>query len=270
MNPYIAGNQRLWDEWADINFKSSFYDVAGFKDAPGALAPVIVDGVGDVQGKSLLHLQCHFGQDTLRWARLGATVTGVDFSEKATAYARQLANEMRIPATFIQSNLYDLPHALDGQFDVVFTSYGVLGWLPDLQAWGQIISHFLKPGGIFYIIEAHPVLMLMDEDQASELRVKYPYFATPEPLIFPPKGGNYADPAAQVTQTEYSWQHSLADIINSLLDAGLALEFFREYPHITWHALPFLVHEGGYWLLPPTYPSLPLSFAIRAHKRSDA
>lgn len=110
----------------------------------------------------------------------------------------------------------------------------------------------------------------MDEDQASELRVKYPYFATPEPLIFPPKGGNYADPAAQVTQTEYSWQHSLADIINSLLDAGLALEFFREYPHITWHALPFLVQEGEYWLLPPVYPSLPLSFAIRAHKRSDA
>jgi SAM-dependent methyltransferase len=266
MNPYIKGNQQLWDEWADINYQSGFYDVAGFKADPGTFAPVILEGVGDVAGKSLLHLQCHFGKDTLRWAKLGATVTGIDFSEKAITYARQLAEEMQIPATFVQSNLYELPQNLQGAFDVIFTSYGVLGWLPDLAQWGAIIGHFLKPGGIFYIIEAHPVLMIFDDDP-KDLRVKFPYFHNDEPLIFEPQGGNYADPNAVVTQREYSWQHSMADIINALLNAGLRLDFLREYPHITWQALPFMQEdEQGYWVLPPEYPQIPLSFAIRARK----
>lgn len=269
MEAYIQGNQRLWDEWAEINFRSAFYDVASFRAEPDPLEPIILEGVGDVTGKSLLHLQCHFGKDTLRWALQGATVTGIDLSEKAIAYARQLADDMRIPATFIQTNLYDLPQALTGQFDVIFTSYGVLGWLPDLDRWGAIIGQFLKPGGIFYIIEAHPMLMIFDNDAVQELQVRYPYFHVPEPVVSEPQGGNYADPHATVTQTEYSWQHSLADIISPLLDAGLRLDFFREYPHITWQALPCMLKGAdGYWRLPPAYPSLPLTFALRAINRN--
>ncbi len=265
MDQYIQGNQRLWDEYADINFQSGLYDVAGFKSSPDPLSPLILSGVGDVSGKSLLHLQCHFGKDTLRWALAGATVTGIDFSAKAIQYAQQLATDMQIPATFIQTNLYDLPQVLEGAFDVVFTSYGVLGWLPDLQQWGAIIAHFLKPGGIFYIIEAHPTMRIFDDNDPQELRVKYPYFHEDTPEVIEPQGGNYADPHAVVTQTEYFWQHSLADILNALLDAGLQVEFFQEYPHIIWQALPFLVQdEQGYWRLPPAYPQLPLTFALRA------
>jgi SAM-dependent methyltransferase len=267
MDPYIQGNQRLWDEWAEINYQSATYDVAGFKAAPDGLAPIILEGVGDVAGKTLLHLQCHFGKDTLRWARLGATVTGVDFSAKAITYARELAATLELPATFVQSNVYDLPQNLAGQFDVIFTSYGVLCWLPDLDAWGAIIGQFLKPGGIFYIIEAHPTLMMFDDAMPDALRVKYPYFHEDTPITIAPHVGTYADPNAIVTHTEYSWQHSLADITNPLLRAGLRLEFFAEYPHVTWQALPMMTADAdGYWRLPEDSPQIPLSFALRARR----
>jgi SAM-dependent methyltransferase len=268
MDRYTKGNLQLWEEWTDINFHSTSYDVAGFKTAGDTFDPIILEGVGDVAGKSLLHLQCHFGMNNLTWAQLGATVTGIDFSPKAIAYARQLAADMHIPATFIQTDLYDLPQVLDGQFDVIFTSWGVLEWLPDLEKWGEIIGRYLKPGGVFYIIEVHPTLMIFDDSEPKELRVKYPYFHDPEPLIFEPKQGNYADSNAVVTQTVYSWQHSLAEIINALLVGGLRLDFLREYPFVTWKVLPFLVEgEEEYGCrLPPEYPKLPLSFAIRAIK----
>lgn len=266
MDKYIAGNQELWEEWSDINFRSAAYDVEGFKASPTPLDELIREGVGDVAGKSLLHLQCHFGKDTLRWALLGASVTGIDFSEKAIGFARQLADEMQIPATFIQSNIYDIPEVLQGQFDVVFTSYGVLGWLPDLDRWGALIGQFLKPGGVFYIIEGHPAMRVFDDTDPQDLRIKYPYFHSEEPIVFEPTVGNYADQNAAVTTTEYYWQHSLADIINPLLRAGLHLDFLQEYPHLTWQALPFMVQTEGYWRLPPEYPSFPLSFAIRAIK----
>jgi SAM-dependent methyltransferase len=176
MEDYIRGNQQLWEEWADINFRSAAYDVSGFKAAPDPLRAQIREGVGDVAGKSLLHLQCHFGKDTLRWALLGAMVTGIDFSANAIAYAQQLAIEMHIAATFVQADLYDLPQVLHDQheqFDVVFTSDGVLGWLPDLERWGEIVGMFLKPGGVFFIYEAHPTLMIFDDAQPVELRVTY-------------------------------------------------------------------------------------------------
>jgi len=266
MDPFMSGNQQLWDEWTEINFHSSSYNVAGFIANPDPLSPLIIDGIGDVAGKSLLHLQCHFGKDTLRLARMGAKVTGVDFSAKAIRYARQLAETMNLPATFIESNVYSIPQVIDEKFDVVFTSYGVLNWLPDLDDWGKIIGQLLKPGGAFYIIECHPTLMMFDEYVTDGLQVAYSYFHLDEPLIFPPHIGTYADPTAEVTETEYSWQHSLSDIITPLLAAGLRLDFFREYPHVTWQALPIMVLEDNYWRLPPEYPQMPLSFAIRATK----
>jgi SAM-dependent methyltransferase len=267
MDPFLHGNQQLWDEWADINYESQLYDVAGFIANPSRLDPLVLENVGDVAGKSVLHMQCHFGKDTLRLALMGATVTGVDFSAKAIAYARALASEMHIPATFVEANLYDLPQALQGQFDMIFTSYGVLGWLPDLTRWGAIIAHFLKPGGVFVIVEAHPVVMIFDDAEAVELRVKYPYFYQAEPLIFAPHVGCYADPTATVTHTEYNWPHDMAEILNALLMAGLRLDYLREYPQMAWQALPFMVQDAeGWWRLPPEYPQLPLSFALHATK----
>jgi SAM-dependent methyltransferase len=155
-------------------------------------------------------VQCHFGLDTLSWARLGAIVTGVDFSEKAIGIARALADELALPATFVQANLYDLVDVLDGRFDVVFASNGVLGWLPDLRCWAEVVAHFLAPGGRFYLLEAHPTAWMFDDESAEPpLRVRYPYFEQDEPLRFE-YPGSYAVPEAPFTSVEYGWIHSSA------------------------------------------------------------
>jgi SAM-dependent methyltransferase len=146
MDPYLKSNRDLWDAWTELHERSELYDVEGFKQGKFRLNPFEKQEVGDVRGKTLLHLQCHFGLDTLSWVNLGAIVTGADFSEKAIALARRLSEETGIPATFVCSNIYDLPEALEGQYDIVFTSHGVLGWLPDIDAWAKVVAHFLKPG----------------------------------------------------------------------------------------------------------------------------
>ncbi|MEO6458104.1 MAG: class I SAM-dependent methyltransferase, partial [Chloroflexia bacterium] len=145
MNEYTQSNQRLWDRWTELHETSEMYDVAGFKPDGSRLGRIEREELGDVTGKSLLHLQCHFGLDTLSWAGLGAVVTGVDFSEKAITLARSLSVKLGVPATFVQSDIYDLPDNLSGQFDIIFTSHGVLWWLPDIEAWAKVGSHFLKP-----------------------------------------------------------------------------------------------------------------------------
>jgi len=152
MDQYREANRGLWDAWTRVNLRSEMYDVEAFAAGRGRdLDPIARAGPGDVRGKSLLHLQCHFGMDTIRWARHGATVTGIDFSEEAITAARALAARMGVPATFVQSDLYDLPSSLTGRFNVVFTSHGVLGWLPDLERWAQIVARYLAPGGVFWI-----------------------------------------------------------------------------------------------------------------------
>ena len=153
------------------------YDVESFKAGKLSLHPLELEEVGDVSGKSLLHLQCHFGKDTLSWARLGATVTGADFSDEAIGYARELSKEIGVPATFVLSDILDLPNALTGQFDIVFTSFGAIYWLPDIWKWGQVVGHFLKPGGTFYIAEMHPTAYIFENTKEDhELRVTYPLF----------------------------------------------------------------------------------------------
>jgi SAM-dependent methyltransferase len=268
MDQYIQGNKDLWNEWADINYQSADYNVAGFIEHPDDFPEggVIRTGLGDITGKSLLHLQCHFGKDTLRLAQMGAQVTGIDFSPQAIAYARDLATRVQIPATFIQSGLYDAPQHLNEQFDIVFTSNGVLGWLPDLTRWGEVIAHFLKPGGTFFIWEGHPSMYMFD-DETPEVRLKYGYFHEDAPIVTGPHIGTYSDPNAPVTNTQYNWQHGMADIINALLTPGLQIEYLREYPFMTWQGIPALVENAqGDWQMPPDMPQMPLSFSIRAHK----
>jgi SAM-dependent methyltransferase len=261
MNPFVRKNRELWDEWADINYASRFYDVEGFKRDPGSLDRLVVNALGPLAGKSVLHLQCHFGMDTLRLARLGATVTGVDFSPKAIAYARRLADETGIAATFVESDVYAL--ALDRRFDVVFTSEGVLSWLPDLGEWADVIARHLAPGGTFFLHEAHPTTQMF-EMEAGALAIRYSYFALSEPIAFPPVGGNYADPSATRTKTEYAWPHSLAEIFDALHGAGLAIARFDEYPHCFYKMFSILVERDGRWHLPPAHPPIPLSFALTA------
>jgi SAM-dependent methyltransferase len=230
--------------------------------------PLEREEVGDVAGKSLLHLQCHFGLDTLSWARLGAQVTGVDFSEEAITLGRALSDELGIEADFICSDLYDLPTVLTGQFDIVFTSYGVLCWLPDLTRWAEIIAHFLRPGGTFYIAEIHPfAAVFYDEEDAESLEVFYPYFHTPEPLRFEEEG-SYAVPDTQVVHTvTYEWPHSLGDVINSLISAGLQIEFLHEFPYACYGMFPFLEQdEDGWWRSKDRDGSIPMTFSLKATK----
>ncbi|MGH2556308.1 MAG: class I SAM-dependent methyltransferase, partial [Actinomycetota bacterium] len=186
---YLDANRALWNEWAPIHERSAFYDVPAFKRGESRLKDFEIEEVGDVSGKSLLHVQCHFGLDTLSWARLGAKVTGVDFSERSIEQARALAEEIGLDATFLLSNVYDLPEVLEGQFDIVYTSRGVLGWLPDVPRWAAVVARFVKPGGFLYINEMHPFLYVFDDSkEATQPRVKFPYFPRSEPLEFAVEG----------------------------------------------------------------------------------
>jgi SAM-dependent methyltransferase len=265
MDEYRRANLALWNEWTQIHAQGNMYGMENFRKVENKLNALEVGEVGPVAGKSLLHLQCHFGLDTLSWARLGAQVTGIDFSDKAIDLARSLSQEFNLPARFICCDLYDLPQHLEDAFDIVFTSYGVLTWLSDITAWAQLVVRYLKPGGIFYIAEVHPTSYIFDEE-ASELRTACPYFDAGV-MAFPVKG-SYADQNAVVHQeVEYGWNHPLGEVITALIQAGLSLEFVHEFPYTVYPAFPFLERaEDGYWYLPGKALTIPLLFSIRARK----
>ncbi len=271
MDEALRSNRELWDAWTRIHVGSAFYDVASFRDGtkPIRVADYERTEVGSVEGQRLLHLQCHFGLDTLSWARLGATVTGVDFSDEAIAAARALADDVGLSATFIRSDLDHLPEVLDERFDIVYTSCGVLGWLPDIASWGRIAAHFVRPGGFLYVTEVHPVAQVFQDEgvEPGELQLAYPYWSHPEPLRFEVQG-SYADPDAPTDGlVEFGWDHSLGEIVTSLADAGLRLEFLHEFDFVRW-PLEFLVEGAdGDWRLPDgSKGSLPLFFSLKATK----
>ncbi|HNU87071.1 MAG TPA: class I SAM-dependent methyltransferase, partial [Ferruginibacter sp.] len=155
---YFEENKKSWNKRTGVHKDSAFYDLDGFKKGTSSLTKIELNELGDVKGKTLLHLQCHFGMDTMSWEREGAIVTGVDLSDEAIKLANEVKNELGLKAQFICSNVYDLKEHLDKKFDIVFTSYGTIGWLPDLDKWADTVSYFLKPGGTFYIVDFHPAL----------------------------------------------------------------------------------------------------------------
>ena len=266
----LRENNALWDEWTRIHEVSEFYDLAGFKRGGVRIRGYEQDEIGSVEGLDLLHLQCHFGLDTLSWARLGARVTGVDFSQVAIDLARSVADEIGHPeARFVRSNLYDLPAALEGDFDLVYTSGGVLGWLPDIRAWARVVAHFVRPGGRFYITEVHPVAQVFAEDGVApgELVLGYPYWEHETP-ISAPVVGSYADREATVeTKTEHGWDHGLGEIVTALVEAGLRVEFLHEFPFVLW-PVAFLEQapDGTYRLPASSQGELPLFFSLLASK----
>ena len=272
MDKYLAANRALWDEWADINFRSDFYRVADFRAGLNKLRSYEMAEIGPVDGKELLHLQCHFGLDTLCWARLGARVTGIDFSAVAISRARGLAEDVGLAARFVQSDIYELPDRLEGAFDIVYTSRGVLGWLPDIDRWGKVAAHFVKPGGFFYITEIHPIAEVFDDsDGVRDLRLRYPYFSHAEPISLATHG-SYADRTAQVTQeVEYGWSHGMGDIVSALTAAGLRIDFLHEFPFVEW-PLSFLqpAADGTHRLPPEHDGKLPLFFSLKASKPAPA
>lgn len=265
MDAYLRANRELWDELTPIHARSEFYDVEGFKSGRCALSSIELEEVGDVSGKSLLHLQCHFGMDTLSWARLGAKAVGVDFSDKAIALARALSQETGIRAKFVCSDIYELLDVLDEKFDIVFTSAGVLCWLPDLKRWAEIISHFLRPAGFFYIFDSHPFSLVFDDSAGvTELKITQSYFSGPEPTRWEGEG-DYADPNAEVTHGSYEWTHSLGSIINALIEAGLRIEFLHEFPVLFFCSYPFMEQDrDGWWRL--RGDKVPLTFSVKASR----
>ena len=266
MDEYLETNRLHWDERASVHPTTDFYDVASFLDGRCALNPLEVSEVGDVSGKRLLHLQCHFGLDTLSWARRGADVTGIDFSERSIQEARRLASTAQMPARFIQSAVYDLPQVLEEQFDIVFTSYGALCWLPDIRRWAEIAARYVRPGGFLYVAEIHPLVMVWDDENAKELRPRYPYFYATEPLRWE-TDGSYAAPDHKFeNKVTYDWQHTLGDIVSAVVGAELRLEFLHEFAHCCCQALPQMVRgEDGLYRLPGEQ-LLPFTFSLKATK----
>jgi SAM-dependent methyltransferase len=263
---YTQANRANWDAWAEINWLSTHYDVDGFKTGHSSLKSIEREEVGDVAGKTLLHLQCHFGLDTLSWARLGARVTGVDYSEKAITLARSLAEEVKLNADFICADLYTLPEVLHRQYDIVFTSYGVLFWLKDLISWAKIAARYLKPGGTFYIVEHHPLVNVFAEGAVDKLEIRYPYSHAAEPIAVETHG-TYADPDANYHSVEYCWGYSLGDVINAVIEADMRIVWLHEFPYSSSRRFPFMQQgEDGLWRWQETSNTLPLLFSLKATK----
>ena len=267
MDPRLAMNRRNWNDRVPVHAASDFYGVDRFKAGAITLNDIEREEIGPVAGKSLLHLQCHFGLDTMSWSRLGARATGVDFSNAAIDLARELSAELELGTRFICSDVYDLPHALDEQFDVVYTASGVLVWLPDLTAWARVAARFVRPGGTFYLLDGHPLCHIFADDDdldASELRVRNPYFPDPAGTFFGGNGYSYAGDEP-IPSPSYEWRHSMAEILNSLLAAGLRLQFLHEFPVSNYRALPGMVRvSDGWWRLPRNNDSIPQLFSLKA------
>ncbi len=262
----IEVNRRSWDERTPLHVASDFYGVDEFLAGRESLAPVEVDEIGSVAEASLLHLQCHFGLDTMSWARRGASVTGLDFSEAAIHAARSIAAQAGIDANFVCGNVYDAVKLVEGSFDIVYTGLGALNWLPDIPRWARVVASLMKPGGRFYLLEFHPLAwMLSDEEIAFD--PQYSYFFTPEGVVIE-DDRDYADPDARLTNVvTHEWAHPLSEVISALVDAGLRIEFVHEFDTIAYQRWPFLeeVEEGSRrYRIPEGRPKIPLEYSILA------
>lgn len=263
MEDYIKLNKETWNNKTPFHINSAFYDVEGFLKGKTSLQEPELALLGDINGKKILHLQCHFGQDTISLNRMGATVTGVDLADKAIDFAKDLAIKANVEAEFICCNIYDLPTVLTEKYDIVFTSYGTIGWLPDLDKWAAVINHFLKPKGRFVMVDFHPVVWMFD-DKFRE--VAYNYFNTGE--IIETFSGTYADREAPIKNTSVNWNHSLSEIIGSLLKNNLQLTHFDEINYSPYNC--FLETEKlgeDKYIIKHLKEKIPMLYAIEAYKK---
>lgn len=262
MKDYPSINKKWWDSATSIHAKSKLYDLPAFKKGKSSLQKIETEELGNVRNKKILHLLCHFGQDSLSLARKGAIVTGSDISDSSMKLARKLSREIGAPAKFIASDVYALPKVLDDKFDIVFVSYGVLIWLSNMKKFAKIVSNFLKPGGFFYIVELHPFTNILSYD----FKMDFKYFD--KGPIVDDEPGTYADWNAPVKGDTYLWTWTFGDIINSLIAAGLKIEFVHEFPFTMYDQFPGLMEKNkkGQYVLKDKEIQIPLLFSLKATK----
>lgn len=256
---WFEANRQGWNLRTTVHRESDFYDVEGWRHGKSSLNAIELEEMGEVSGLKLLHLQCHFGQDTLSWARLGAKVTGCDLSDEAIEEAQRLAKETGLPAKFLRCNVYHLPSLLNGKFDRVIASYGCLGWLPDLAGWARVVYHFLKRKGRFILVEFHPLVWMFD-DQFE--KIEYAYHNT-GPIVSDNQG-TYTNRDSAIRYRDYGWNHSLSEVVDSLLQAGLQLESFKEYtgsPYACFHKS--VQGEDGLYRIQGLEDKIPLLYSLR-------
>lgn len=259
---YLKLNKSSWNKWAESNFQSDFYQMEAFREGKNSLKSIELELLGDVRGKKILHLQCHFGQDTLSLARKGAKVTGVDLSETAIHLAHSLNAELGLDARFICCDVYGLKKVLKEKFDIVFTSYGTIGWLPDIQKWAKTLKHFMKAKGRFVFAEFHPVIWMFDDDQE---KIIYPYLN--DAPIIETLEGNYAAKDSAMRADFISWNHGLSEVIQALINAGLQIDDFREYNYSPFEIFKKMdEYEKGKFRLKKFGNMLPLTYRIGASK----
>lgn len=260
---YAEINKSLWDTWAAVHIKSDFYELDNFLAGKDFLRDIELAALPEVAGKKLLHLQCHFGQDTLSWARRGAQVTGVDLSTTAIEKARELAEQLQLDATFYNCNLYDTPTALDGQFDIVFTSYGTIGWLPNLDKWAAVIRRCLKPGGTFFMVDWHPFVWMFDDETHS--KITYGYFN--DEMFVEDTTSSYAGDHADQPRQTATFNHPISEILNALINSGLSLDYFNEYNYSNYDIFPNSEQLGdNRFVMKHFGTKIPYMYAIKARK----
>ncbi|MGB1308237.1 MAG: class I SAM-dependent methyltransferase [Oceanihabitans sp.] len=260
---YFNTNKVTWNNKVKVHAKSEMYNMEAFKKGKTSLMPYELEALKDISGKSLLHLQCHFGQDTLSWSREGAKCVGVDISDAGIQLAQQLNDELKLDAKFVCCNVLDTSKFIKETFDIVFTSYGVIGWLPDLNPWGKMIAEKLKKGGTFYMAEFHPIVWMFDYLEDKPI-MKYGYMQ--DEVIYEEYEGTYANQNSKMITKEYGWNHGLSEVINALTKAGLQIEYLNEYDESPYDVLPNLqeTNSGMYVTKDKLYP---LIFEIKATKR---
>lgn len=262
MDDYIEINKNSWNKRLESHLNSDFYDMPNFLKGKSSLNEIELNLLGDVKGKKILHLQCHFGQDTISLSRLEAKTVGVDLSDRSIQKAKELAIETQSSAEFICSNIYDLPEVLDQKFDIVFTSYGTISWLPDLNKWAKVIEHFLKPGGQFVFAEFHPAVWMYDDDLK-----KIAYCYNNSEAIIEEETGTYADKSADIKSKYVCWNHGIGEVVNSLIAQNLKINQLSEFCYSPY---PFVNHteefEPGKFRIKEFGNKFPLVYSLKALK----
>lgn len=268
---YFAQNRLNWDDRAEIHLRDEAggYRIQAFLAGEDNLHDIEHAEIGDVAGLRIAHLQCHIGIDTLCLARRGASCVGLDFSPRAIAAARGLAEKTGLEARFVEGDVHEARALLDGLFDMVYVTWGAIGWLPDMPRWASVVSSLLKPGGVLYLLEGHPSFMQLDE-RAADLRIDFDWRTPPDKPITMSEETSYTGDVTRIAHpVTHEWLHPISDVVNAVIGAGLRLERLNEHELLAWAFAPWMVPVEGrrrMWVLPEGFPRMPLAYSLTARK----